>query len=775
MLSGNVTDEATDEPLHGATVYIPELQQSAVTDSAGYYSITILQGEYLVRYQFLRMITVEEEIIIYSSGEFNVTMQEQEFNFDEIIVEVDRFGGNVRNVATGVEVVTITNLEQLPVLMGEVNVIQSLKSLTGVGSVGDGATGYNVRGGREDQNLILMDGAPVLNSTHVLGLFSIYNPDVTESYSLFKGHMPERFGGHLSSVLDVKMKRGSDQEFKVKGGVGLFAGRLMAEGPLIKDKTTFLIAGRTSWAGWILNMGGDHKHFRLPLNPDVANSTAGFYDFNVKVNHRLNPKNSLNLSAYGSKDDFRFSDNFGYGWRNRIAGLSWRSELSDNLFLDLSAGANQYSSSHFTPSGVDAFQVENGVGNYKLKTHLLYIGLDNHTLNAGIELNRYHNDDEVIKPYHETSAVAPGRVEKDHGQALAFYMGDEIDITPGLSLSLGIRASTFSQLGPGQVFGYEEGMARSQQSVTDTTHYTAGERIATYRHLEPRISTRYLVTPSSSVRLSYNRTVQHVHQVSNSATSTPADIRQPATEYLPPQSANNYTVGYNQNLMDDLWETSLELYYRDLDNLVEYVDFAELFMNEHLETELVSAKGRSQGAEFSVNKTAGTWTGYLSYTYVRTFVRVSGEQAVNRGEWFPSGYDQPHNLDLIVKRRLGEKSAFSFNFTWHTGRPITGLVSSYRDGTTTVPVFSDRNDKRIPDYVRLDISFTIAENIWKDRVVDPDRRYKDTMNITFFNVLGRKNAFSVFYQRPSDAVIPKAKKLSVLGAMIPSVTYNFSF
>lgn len=776
VLSGTITEQGTETPLHGATVYVEELERGVSADSAGFYSLTLPPGEYHVRYRYLRMQHVEKQVIIYSSGELDVTMHERELDLDEIIVDAKRYGDNVLDVATGVDVVSISNLEQLPALMGEVNVVQSLKSLTGVGSVGEGSSGFNVRGGKEDQNLILMDGIPVFNSSHVLGLFSVYNPDITESYSLFKGHMPENFGGRLSSVLDVKMKQGSAQEYKAGGGIGLFTGRMMAEGPIIKDKTSFIAAGRISWAEWMLRMNSPgRKHFRLPFSPELANSSANFYDFTTKLSHKINYWNNVSLSAYASRDYFRFSDQFGYAWSNRTTSLSWKSELSDHLFTDVTAGLNYYGSTHFKPSGSDAFRIENGIRYYKLKEHLIYTGFDNHSLNAGVEWNRYISDDEQIEPYSDNSAVPSWRIEKDHGRLLAFYAGDEIEIRSALSLSLGLRYTIYNQSGPGRVFTYQEDTMRSREAITDTTFYSSGEKIKTYRGFEPRLSARYLITPANSVRLSYNKTMQFLFQMSNSTTSTPVDVWQTSTGYIPPQSADNYTIGYYHNFLNDIWESSVEIYYRDIKKLTEFIDFAELLLNDHLETELVSARGRAYGAEVSVNKTSGKWSGRLSYTYARTFVRVNNEQYVNQEGWFPSNYDQPHNVDLIVRRRLGEKSAFSFNFTWQTGRPVTGLVSSYQDGMTTVPVFSKRNEFRVPNYVRLDISFTIAENIWKDRTVDPDRRYKDSMNISFYNILGRKNAFSVFYERPPGSLVPKAQKLSVLGAMIPSVTYNFKF
>jgi len=778
QLTGTVTELETGEPLQGVTVHIEETGQGTVTDENGTYQLIIQPGEYFIEFRFLGMEEIKKHVIIHSSGELDIALTPADLDLDEIIVEEMRFGNRVSRTATGVETATITDLEQLPVLMGEVDVVQSLMSLPGVQTVGEGASGYNVRGGRTDQNLVLMDGAPVFNSSHVLGLFSVFNPDVTEGYALYKGHMPERFGGRLSSVLDVGMRQGSKQEFKVSGGVGLYTGRLMAEGPIINDRTSFLLAGRGAYAGWVLWLAGaDRDLTRVGLPQDIFDSNAWFYDVNANLSHRISSNHRFSLKAYSSDDLFLFSDNFGYSWSNRLASLTLNSILGDHFVSRFSAAIYNYKSAHFDPSVIDAFRLDNGIGYYRLKEDLLYTGIDRHTINAGIEWTRYHSDDESIRPYDDQSPVRFKRVEKDHGDELAFYLGNEFELLSGMLMSAGVRYSRYYQIGPARVFTYREEIARSNTTFTDTTRYNPGKKIVSYSGLEPRLSARVSIGQSASIKMSYNRTRQYIHQISNNISPTPADIWQPSTTHLPPQFSDSYTIGWYQNFRDQ-WEASAEVYYREIGNLVEYIDFAELFMNEHIETDLLSGEGRAYGGEITLRKNTGKWTGWLSYAFGRTFVSVGSEfedQQINQGEWFPSNYDQPHTINMVGHRRLGERSAFSFNFAYRTGRPVTALTSNYLEGNTTIPVWSQRNEYRIPDYIRLDISFTIAENIWKNREVDPERRLSDNLNITFYNILGRKNAFSVFYQRPDQANVPDAFKLSVLGAMIPSITYNFSF
>ncbi len=778
-LTGIITAKESQLPLQGATVYVEELERGTAADEHGFYSINIPPGTYSIRFQFLGMRTKTVQVELLTSQQLDAELDELDMGLDEIVVEGTGFWDNLRGAITGVEVVTIRDLEQLPQLMGEADVIQSLTMLPGVQTVGEGSSGFNVRGGREDQNLVMMSGAPLFNSSHVLGLFSVFNPDATESYALYKGHMPERFGGRLASVLDVTMRNGSFDEFSAGGGLGLYSARLFVEGPIIQNRTSFLIAGRGAASGVIFNLAGKNRDLaRAPFPLQIYNSNARFYDGNATLSHRINNNHLLSLSLYGSDDLFQYSDEFGYSWNTRIANLTWNGNFSEHLFSTFSAVSNTYRSNWFTPSGPDAFTLSTGIRYLSLKETLTYTGLNRNLLYAGAEWIRYSGDDETIEPFNQQSVVEFRSVGNDTGREIAFFVGNEIELTDQLLIQGGVRYSLYHQLGPGDEYTYMEGQPRSVAAITDTSAFSAGERLVNYSGFEPRISARLALTDNNSVKLSYNRTRQYIHQISNSASPTPADIWQMSTRYLPPQKAHNYSVGYYQNFASNSLETSIELYYRDIDNLVEYIDFAGLFLNTHLETELLSSRGRSYGGELTVRATGGRWTGWLSYSYSRSFVRAGGnfpELQINNGEWYPANHDQPHHINLIAVRNLGDNSAFSFNFTWNSGRPFTAISSNYLDGNTTVPVFSDRNELRIPDYIRLDISFTIADNIWKYRTVNPERRISDSANFTLYNILGRENAFSVFYQRRPGASVPASYKLSVLGAVIPSFTYNFNF
>jgi hypothetical protein len=779
LLEGFVTNETGESSLQGATIFIEELNRGATSDQNGYYRISLAQGEYTLIARYIGMQTRSIRIRIHSADTLRITLADQELDLEEIIVEGTVSGSILRRPIPGLTTSTITDLEQLPQLMGEIDVVQSLVSLPGIQTVGEGASGFNVRGGREDQNLILMDGAPLFNPSHILGLFSVFNPDATENFSLFKGHMPEQFGGRLSSVLDVRMKRGSFEEYSLQGGVGLYSGRIMVEGPVIEGKTSFLLSGRGAASGIIFALAGKNRELMsISLPSDVYNSRAEFYDSNLKLSHRLNSSNTIDLSFYASSDLFRFSDEFGYSWRNRIANLTWRSIITDNLISEVSIAANSYSSNNFTPSGPENFNLRTGIGFTRMNSNSIFTGFKNQVIRFGGEWSRYTGHDQKLKPYTDESLRIEERLPGNRGEEFSLYAGNEIELSSLITLSIGGRYTLYNQKGPATVYEYMENQPVSMETVLDSTEYSSGDNIVTYRGFEPRISASFSAGNNQSIKLSYNKSRQYIHQISNNTTSTPADLWQVSTPYIPPQLADSYTLGYYLQIADNKWDSSVEIYYRDIQNLVEYRDFAEFFMNPQLETAIISAKGRSHGIETSVQKNKGQWTGRISYSYSRVFARTGNnnpETTINSGDWYPADYDQPHNLFLSAVRQLGEKSAFSFNFTWRSGSPITSLQSIYIDSDTVVPIFSERNQSRVPDYIRLDASFTIADNIWKNRKPNTNKRRTDSLNITLYNVLGRANAFSVFYQRPAEAVVPGAYRLSVLGAVIPSITYNFSY
>lgn len=768
-LHGKVTEEGSELPLQDVSIFVTQTNTGTATDDKGNYVLPLNPGIYTLRFQYLGYNTVVKKIHIYSDGDLNITLSQKAYDLNQVIVQGTMNNENLKSAAIGVEKISVARMKDMPTLLGVPDVVNTLLLLPGVNTVGEGSLGFNVRGGTTDQNLVLLDGAPLLNSSHALGLFSVFNPDLTQDFTLYKGNIPARYGGRLSSVLDVNMSKPNTNHIEAKGGIGLASGRLSVNGPITKAGTGLLLGVRSIYSDWMLN---------LVKNEDIKNSSVGFYDALGELTQRINNNNRLALIFYGSYDKFRYSDQFGYSWGTKLVNFKWNKAFSPNFLTEFSAAYGDYSSTNFDPAGFDAFNLSNGMKYYQLREDLLYKAGSSNLFNGGLEFRNYQGKPEIETPYFAASTVVKQEVQKGRGRTFSAYLSDDINIGSKILLSLGIRYSRYQQLGPDTVLSYQQGVARSSSSVTGSTIYGKNKIVTTFHGLDPRASLRYSLSDASSVKLSFNRLHQYIHLISNSISPTPADIWQVSNPYEPAESSDNYSAGYYRNFANQTWETSLELYYKKMSNLVVYKNFAELHLNSHMETELSTGTGKAYGAEFTIKKVKGKWTGWLAYTYSRSFLKTGPtfpDFEINHGNWFPSNYDEPNNITMAVRRRLGKKSAFSVNFTYRTGRPFTAINSNYEDIGTTIPVYSTRNDYRIPAYIRLDVGFTIADNIWKNRHPNPNRLYHDNLTISFYNLLGRKNAFSIFYKRPPNVYIPEAYKLSVLGSIIPAITYNFRF
>ena len=760
-ISGTITDAVTEETLTGAVVYIEALHLTATADAQGFFRFSIPVGSYAAEVRFLGYETFIQHIKVLSNARWNIQVTPEAYELEEVIVQDKADDTNIRSVQIGLTKMSPKQIEQLPAFMGEADVIKSILTLPGVSTVGEGASGFNVRGGNIDQNLIMQDEALIFNSSHVLGLFSVFNPDAIQEVTLYKGNIPAQYGGRLSSVLDVSQKDGNFETFTGKGGIGIVSSRFVLEGPLAKDKTAFLIGGRSSYSDWVLN---------LMRNPDLQKSSAFFYDFNARISHRFSDKSSVALSWYQSYDNFRFSDEFGYSWNTRMGSLRWNQIITPQISSAFSAVYGNTENTSYDPEGNDAFTLSNGPRYYKLKQSFFFTP-EQHNITAGAEWIRYDSRPESIAPRGDFSTVAPQVVDKDDGQELGIYINDEFELNTWLSFSLGLRYSLYHQLGSSTAYAYEPGLPRSIENVVDSTVFGQGDIIQRYQGWEPRISMKIGLSPSSSIKLSYNHLYQYIHLISNTTAAVPVDIWQVSTPYIPPQEADNFSIGYFKNFSNNTWETSVEMYYRKIPSLVEYKDLPDLLLNTHIETELLTGIGKAYGGELSVVRNTGQWTGQFSYTYSRTFSKVAGEsqeETINDGEWFPSNFDKPHNLNLALNCDINSTNRLALNFTYSTGRPITAPVANYFLGATVVPHYSERNQFRIPDYHRLDFSYTILSKRVKRS------KYKSSFTFTLYNVYGRENAFSVFFKRDLNSTA-NAYKLSVLGSTFPAITYNFEF
>lgn len=761
IVTGRVRIKESGAPITGASISAETFKYFDYSDEAGRYILEMPAGRYRILVRHVGMKPTFIKLRVLSNGSFNVDMVEGATDLEEIVITSRAIDSNVKQSLPGLTTLNVQEIRTLPTLMGEVDILKSLQLMPGVSSVGEGSSGFNVRGGRIDQNLVLLNDVPLFNTSHALGFISAFNQDIINDFSLYKGNVPANLGGRASSVLEISTRRGDFDKWKFQGGVGPITSRFTAEGPIKTSKTSLLLAGRLSHANWVLKKVKD---------PDVKRSELSFYDAFVGLSHRFSENSTADVTFYSSQDDFQYSQQFGYSWNNYVVNGKWRALADKKASPTLSVSYGHFKSTLIDPSGVDASELTNTLNYLQLNETVNYSPGEKHTVVAGISGLGYFPGAEELSGYKGNPNISRQSADKNRGIELAIFGNDDFQITDNFSVSVGLRYSHYTHLGADTVYRYSAGVAKTLLTIEDTSYYGKFDKIKTFSGLEPRISARINIADNQSVKISYNRMRQYIHLISNTTSSTPIDLWQVSNEYLPPQVADNYSVGYFLNLKDNVWETSAELFYKHMNNLVEYKDFPTLYLNRHLETELLSGEGRAYGGEVYIRRIKGKVTGWISYTYSQTQIKVppkDGSESINGGKWYPSSYNKPHTFNFVLDRKLRGKGAFSLIVSYNSGRPLTAIESSYIVGGTVVPVYSDRNKYKIPDYFRLDVSFTIGNVL---------RKIDDSLVFSVYNLFGRDNAYSVFYQRPANNYfIPKPYKLSVLGAALPSLTYNFKF
>lgn len=760
IVTGSVKSSTTGEPVTGASISVDLFKFFDYTDQQGRFALELPPGDYKCTIRHVGMITLFVNLRVHSSGVSDFKLTEGITNLEEVVISARPMDSNVKETISGIAKLNVAEIRTLPTLMGEIDILRSIQTLPGVTSVGEGSSGFNVRGGRADQNLVLLDGAPLFNSSHALGFISGFNQDVINNFTLYKGNVPANFGGRASSVLEVTTRQGDFTKWKYQGGVGPISSRFLAEGPIKTDKTSLLISGRTSYADWIL---------KRATNPDVNGSSLFFYDANLGLTHRFNPRSSLKLSAYSSRDYFKFSDQFAFAWENLLASAEWKSFTDRKASPSTLLSFGQYKSTLTDPNGTNASQLSNKLNYMQLKQLVNYVPNEKHTITAGLELMAYLPSPEERTQYNN-SPISDKSVEKNKGLEGAIFINEEFNVSEQFSVSAGLRISSYAHIAPATIYSYAQDVPRTTASIIDSVISSGHKLLHTYAGLEPRVSARFNFSDQQSFKIGYNRMRQYIHLISNTTAPTPVDLWQVSTQYLPPQISDNLSFGYFLNIGDNVWETSAEVFYKSMSNLLEYKNFPQLYLNPHIETELLRAKGRAYGGELYIRKLRGVWKGWMSYTYSRTELNTATafeSERINRGQWYPANYNKPHSLNLVINRvGVHPNGGISFVFAYNTGRPFTAVETSYFSGSTSIPVYSDRNKYKIPDYFRFDFSFTIGNIVSK---------LDDSLVVSIYNVFGRQNAYSVFYRRPADFYIPRPYKLSVLGSALPSITYNFKF
>ncbi len=753
VVKGRVRDAETGEPVIGAAVLIEELQIGEATEVDGSFELRLNAGEYLLAVQYIGYLSRTIPIRIISSGTLDLELDRSTILLDEVVVQARALDENIQSTQVGVSRVSIRQIEKLPSFLGEVDIIRGLLLQAGVSTLGEGSSGFNVRGGNVDQNLIMIDEGIIFNASHALGFFGTFNSDIVSEAVLYKGVMPAIYGGRLASALDIKIRDGSFERFHLKGGLGLVSSRLNLDGPIKKDKTSGLVSIRSTYSDWILH--------RVKI-PEVRNSSASFYDINARLSHRFNTKNNISLSLYQTADDFSFNEDFGFAYSTTMAQLHFRKVLGEQVLAATNLVWSRYNSEQEQTQGTDASVYDTGLEYVKFKENVSYLG-ENLQVNAGISAIKYMTDGNEIYPTSEESTISPRHLDDQKGLEWGFYGDLDLGLTPHLSLVGGLRYSLFHFFGPHNTYSYQDPSQPTLETIIEPIVENRNI-IKSYGHLLPRLSVRLKISPVSSIKGGYGRTSQYINQIFNSETPTPTNFWQLSNQYIPPQLAHNYSLGYFINLKNNLWITSIEGFYRDIDQLSDYRDFADLLANDHLETELLGGIGRSYGMEMSVNKQLGTIHGWLNYTLSKSERKIEG---INGNQWYPSNFDKTHDLNVVANFQINRRNSISLNFNFSTGRPITVPVNKYLVHNRIVVLnYSDRNAFRIPDYHRLDFSYTLAQGFRKSK------KFKTSWTFSIYNLYARKNAYSVFVEQ-SSLNATKINRLSILGTAFPSLTFNF--
>lgn len=760
-VAGYVRNRKTGEPVIGASVLIENPLIGVATDPNGYYSINLPRGTHALQIRSMGMRNTERNILLHSDGKLNIEMEEDVLPLKEVIVESEK-DERVLGLQMGLERIDIKTMKQIPVAMGEVDILKAVLTLPGVQSVGEATVGFNVRGGATDQNLILFNDATIYNPSHLFGFFSSFNADLLKNVELYKSGIPAEYGGRISSVLDVTTREGNKRKWGGSGGISPITGRFALEGPIVKDKSSFLIGGRSTYSDWILKQSSYDR---------VKNSEAAFYDLNLNISHEINSKNNIYLSGYTSKDRFKLEGDTAYGYSNQALSAKWR-HIFNNKFFGVLTG--NYSGYDYTISSdnnpVNAFDLTYSIQQLQAKADFTYFLNSKHTLTFGASSINYQLSPGTLNPTGSESLVIPDVLQNEQAFESAVYVGDNYEVNSQLSLYGGLRYSFYRNYGPREVFIYQNGSTLDVNTMIDTVSYTKGQTVSTSGGPEVRLSARYSLLKNTSVKLSYNRLRQYVQMLSNTTAIAPTDIWKLSDPYIKPLLGDQFSIGYYKNSRTKSFEISIEAYYKIMQNFLDYKGGAELILNHHIETDVLNSQGKAYGAELMIKKTSGKLNGWLSYTYSRSLIKTKGEsdtETINRGEYYPSNYDKPHAINFIGNYKFNRRFSFSANMVYSTGRPITLPLAKYTiDGAERL-LYSDRNEYRIPDYFRTDISINIEGNHKIKKLAH------SSWSLSVYNLTGRRNAYSVYFT--SDDGLVRGYKLSIFGNPIPTITYNFKF
>lgn len=770
-IQGKITDGINGNPLPGATLFIDKLKIGFMTDNNGNFKIQAPVGDYTIRLAFMGYEENLQKIKLVSNGTLNLELFEKSIKLAEVVISAEKAEINVSGTQMSYVSLDLKTIRELPVSLGVTDIIKSITLMPGVQTIGEFGTGFNVRGGSADQNLILLEDVPLFNSSHLFGLTSVVNSDGISSSTLMKAGISAKYGERASSVLEIKFGAEDVNTTSVKGGIGLIDSRLYVETPLLNKKITLLVSARSSYSNWLL-----HK---MP-DIDLMNSSAHFYDVNSFLSYNVNSANKINFFTYLSNDRFGFSKNTNYNYNNLLASVKWKHTVNDNLYFNLVAGLSNYKFSieeSDEAKPLEAYKINSSLLYQNVKLNISWFPVENHAIDFGINSAFYTIRPGEINPLQKETVIETAKMLQEKAVEYALYITDNVELSKKLSLDVGLRFSLYSYLGPNKVYVFQPGSPRNRESIIDSISYDNNKSIKTYSGLEPRLSLRYSISDKSSVKFSFNRIHQYINLISNTAVMSPSDVWKLSSPYIKPITCDHLAIGFFKNFKSNAIETSIELYYKRLNNSIDYKNGTKILLNQYLETDLINVNGENYGVELYFKKNSGKLTGWASYTYSRSLLKTNGvseEEKINSNQVFPSSFDRPNNLVINLNYHISKRWRLGSTFTYSTGRPVTLPEYKFNYQKYQILYYSDRNKYRLPDYHRLDVSITY------DKSLKLRKSWKSSWTFCIVNLYGRKNPYSVFYKKETHLVSYEYRlydtyMLYIIGMPFPTLTYNFSF
>ncbi|MCW0481538.1 TonB-dependent receptor [Gaoshiqia sediminis] len=752
IISGHIKDAENGETLIGATLFVEEQGVGTASNEYGFYSISLLPGSYTLSYSFIGYQVVEKKIDLTENTVLEIELTPESKKLQEVVIAAEKKNKNITRVEMGVEKLQPKVIKSIPALMGEVDLIKAIQLLPGVQTTSEGGSGFSVRGGTPDQNLILLDEATVYNASHLMGFFSVFNNDAVNDLKLYKGDVPAQYGGRLSSLLDVRMKDGNSKKITGAGGIGSISSRLTLEGPIVKDRTTFLFSGRRTYLDLFLPLSGDE---------DVKDSKLYFYDANMKFSHRFNENNRLFVSGYLGRDVMKSPD-FRMGFGNQTFTVRWNHIFSPKLFMNLTTVWSRYDYELGTSDDrPESWLWESDLQDVGLKADFSYFIQPEHSLQFGLQSFYHGFNPGSAKGIGSQTVFSEYTVEKNQSLEHAGYVSHQLKIGEKLVVKYGVRASLFQNMGEATVYHFDDNF-----ELTDSTTFAAGDIYKSYFGLEPRIGLNLMLSEHASVKFNYNRSRQYIQQASNSTAGSPLDVWFPASPNIKPQVADQYAMGYFRNFGNDVFQASVEAYYKDMRNTIDFADHAELLLNKQMEGEVRVGNSKAYGVEFLLKKTEGRLTGWLGYTLSRAERTVPG---INEGKTYVAPFDKPHDISSVLNYDLSRRVSFSANWLYASGQPVTLPVQRYEINGTIIPLYSERNGARYDDYHRLDLSLTLRGRNKRNRP------WSGEWVFSAYNVYNRKNTWVLNFKQDEEDPRETYAEKTYLFPIVPSVTYNFKF